>query len=99
MRIGALATTAGILVSFWALAGAAILARQAGAAIGWGVQFQQPGFVAFLAVVVLLFSLNLWGLFEIPLPARLAARRRRSKRGWRRAKGSPATSPRASSRP
>ncbi len=72
IRIGALATTAGILVSFWALAGTAILARQAGAAIGWGVQFQQPGFVAFLTVVVLLFSLNLWGLFEIPLPARLA---------------------------
>ena len=72
IRIGALATTAGILASFWALAGAAILARQAGAAIGWGVQFQQPGFVAFLTVVVLLFSLNLWGLFEIPLPARLA---------------------------
>ncbi len=72
IRIGALATTAGILVSFWALAGAAVLARQAGAAIGWGVQFQQPGFVAFLTVVVLLFSLNLWGLFEIPLPARLA---------------------------
>lgn len=72
IRVGALATTAGILVSFWALAGAAVLARQAGTAIGWGVQFQQPGFVAFLAVVVLLFSLNLWGLFEIPLPARLA---------------------------
>ncbi|MGE0641809.1 MAG: thioredoxin family protein [Thermoanaerobaculia bacterium] len=72
VRAGALATTAGILVSFWALAGAAILAKQAGAAIGWGVQFQQPGFVAFLTVVVLLFSLNLWGLFEIPLPARLA---------------------------
>ncbi len=72
IRIGALATTAGILVSFWALAGAAVLARQAGAAIGWGVQFQQPGFVAFLTVVVLLFALNLWGLFEIPLPARLA---------------------------
>ncbi|MEO8196262.1 MAG: thioredoxin family protein [Thermoanaerobaculia bacterium] len=72
IRIGALATTAGILASFWALAGAAVLARQAGSAIGWGVQFQQPGFVAFLTVVVLLFSLNLWGLFEIPLPARLA---------------------------
>ena len=72
IRIGALATTAGILASFWALAGTAVLARQAGAAIGWGVQFQQPGFVAFLTVVVLLFSLNLWGLFEIPLPARLA---------------------------
>lgn len=69
---GALATTAGILVSFWALALAAILAARAGAAVGWGIQFQQPGFVTFLAVVVVLFSLNMWGLFEIPLPQKLA---------------------------
>jgi suppressor for copper-sensitivity B len=69
---GALATAAGILASFWALALAAIAARAAGAAVGWGVQFQRPGFVAFLAVVVVLFCLNLWGLFEIPLPQRLA---------------------------
>lgn len=69
---GALATSAGILVSFWALGFAAITARAAGAAVGWGVQFQRPGFVAFLAVVVVLFCLNLWGLFEIPLPQRLA---------------------------
>lgn len=69
---GALATSAGILVSFWALALAAVAARAAGAAVGWGVQFQRPGFVAFLAVVVVLFCLNLWGLFEIPLPERLA---------------------------
>jgi suppressor for copper-sensitivity B len=69
---GALATAAGIVVSFLALAFAAIAARAAGAAVGWGIQFQRPGFVAFLAVVVVLFCLNLWGLFEIPLPQRLA---------------------------
>ena len=69
---GALATAAGILVSFWALAGAAIAARAAGSAVGWGVQFQRPGFVAFLALVIVLFCLNLWGLFEIPLPQSLA---------------------------
>jgi suppressor for copper-sensitivity B len=69
---GALATSAGILSSFLALALVAVVAHQAGAAVGWGVQFQHPGFVAFLAVVVVLFCLNLWGLFEIPLPQRLA---------------------------
>ena len=69
---GSLATTAGILVSFWALALAAVVAKTAGAAVGWGVQFQNPVFVAALAVVIVLFSLNLWGLFEIPLPASLA---------------------------
>jgi len=69
---GSLATTAGILASFWALALFAVAARAAGAAVGWGVQFQRPGFVTFLAVVVVLFCLNLWGLFEIQLPGRLA---------------------------
>jgi len=69
---GALATSAGILLSFWALAAAAIAAKSVGSAVGWGVQFQEPTFVAALAVIVLLFTLNLWGLFEIPLPARLA---------------------------
>ena len=69
---GGLATAFGILASFLALALAAVAARSAGAAVGWGVQFQRPGFVAFLAVVVVLFCLNLWGLFEINLPQRLA---------------------------
>jgi thiol:disulfide interchange protein/type II secretory pathway pseudopilin PulG len=69
---GALAIAAGILVSFWALAAVAVAAAAAGSAVGWGIQFQRPGFVAFLAVVVTLFCLNLWGMFEIPLPRALA---------------------------
>jgi len=71
---GSLATAAGIVVSFLGLATAAIAARAAGARIGWGIQFQEPGFVAFLAIVVVLFCLNLWGVFEIQLPSRLRQR-------------------------
>jgi len=83
VRAGALATSAGIVLSFWGLAGAAVAAKSAGAAVGWGIQFQQPGFVAFLAIVVLFFSLNLWGLFEIQLPSRLvsAAEKRGAREG------------------
>lgn len=69
---GSLATTAGIVLSFWGLAGAAVGARAAGAAVGWGIQFQNPVFVTFLLVVVVLFCLNLWGLFEIQLPQSIA---------------------------
>lgn len=71
---GALMTTLGILVSFWALAGATLLARSAGQAVGWGIQFQNPLFVTFLALVLTLFSLNVWGLFEIQLPHALTNR-------------------------
>lgn len=69
---GCLATAAGVLISFWALAGLAVGAKMAGEAVGWGMQFQHPGFVTFLVVVVVLFALNMWGLFEIPLPASLS---------------------------
>jgi thiol:disulfide interchange protein len=67
----ALASTAGILFSFIVGAGLIILAQRAGAAVGWGVQFQSPGFVAFLTALVALFALNLWGVFEINLPPAL----------------------------
>ena len=70
--VGSLATALGILLSFWALALAAILARSAGAAVGWGVQFQEPTFVVVLTLIVILFCLNLWGVFEIVLPMRLS---------------------------
>jgi suppressor for copper-sensitivity B len=66
---GSVATAVGIVLSFLLLATAAVVARSAGAAVGWGIQFQEPVFVASLAIVVLLFALNLWGMFEIPLPA------------------------------
>ncbi len=70
--IGGLATSAGILVSFWILAILAIVARAAGGLVGWGIQFQNPTFVTLLVIVVVLFCLNLWGIFEVPLPRRLA---------------------------
>jgi thiol:disulfide interchange protein len=68
VAIGGVGTAAGILISFWLLAAAAIIARSAGAGVGWGIQFQEPIFVASLSIVILLFALNLWGLFEIRLP-------------------------------
>jgi suppressor for copper-sensitivity B len=69
--VATLSTAAGIVASFLGLAAAAIAARKAGASVGWGVQFQEPVFVGLLAVIVVLFCLNLWGLFEIQLPALL----------------------------
>lgn len=66
-RHAGLLYTAGILVSFWALAGAVLVARQVlGGGVGWGFQFQEPTYVAFLAAVVFLFGLNLFGVFEVP---------------------------------
>ena len=63
------ATAAGIVLSFLALAAAAAAVKAAGVAVGWGVQFQEPLFLVALTIVVTLFACNLWGLFSIPLPA------------------------------
>src|SRR5258706_7650799 len=63
-----LASAAGILASFIALALAAIAARSTGHAIGWGIQFQEPLFVGFLALIIFLFALNLLGTFEVGFP-------------------------------
>ncbi|MCZ6673268.1 MAG: protein-disulfide reductase DsbD family protein [Verrucomicrobia bacterium] len=57
--------TAGVVVSFWILAGLFLILRAAGQEIGWGFQLQTPGFVAVLASVLFLFGLNLSGVFEI----------------------------------
>jgi thiol:disulfide interchange protein/DsbC/DsbD-like thiol-disulfide interchange protein len=55
----------GVVVSF-ALMGVLLWAlRSAGEAVGWGFQLQSPLLVAVLAVVFLLLSLNLFGVFEI----------------------------------
>ena len=59
------AYTAGVLVSFWILAGALLVLRQGGAELGWGFQLQDPRFVFGVAVLLFVFALNLSGLFEI----------------------------------
>ncbi|MCM0019496.1 MAG: thioredoxin family protein [Tagaea sp.] len=72
LRISFLATSAGIVTSFLLLAAALIALKSAGEAVGWGLQFQLPWFLAAMALVVTLFAANLWGLLEIPLPRALA---------------------------
>ena len=46
-----------------------IFLKSAGAVVGWGIQFQQPLFLAVLTLILVLFAGNLFGLFEIPLPS------------------------------
>jgi thiol:disulfide interchange protein len=67
-----IASAAGIVFSFVIGGALAVVAKQAGGAVGWGVQFQNPSFVAALGIVITLFALNLWGVYEINLPPALA---------------------------
>lgn len=61
--------TAGVLLSFWILAGVLLILRFGGEELGWGFQLQEPVFVLALTVVLLVFGLNMSGVFEFGLSA------------------------------
>jgi thiol:disulfide interchange protein len=65
----ALIYTLGILCSFLVLAGFLIAAQKAGEAASWGMQMQNRNFLIGMTILVLLVSLNLFGLFEVTLGA------------------------------
>ncbi len=67
-----LLTALGIIFSFIALAVITILLKETGENIGWGIHFQQPYFIIALVVILTLFAANMWGFYEINLPARMA---------------------------
>jgi suppressor for copper-sensitivity B len=69
LRLGFLASAAGILVAFAGLAAVLVALKGMGSAVGWGIQFQQPWFLIAMMLVLTLFAANLWGWFEIPVPA------------------------------
>ena len=63
-----LSFVAGIFVWFIVLALFLIFLKRAGNDIGWSIQFTNPYFVLGMSVIVLVFALNLFGVFEITLP-------------------------------
>jgi thiol:disulfide interchange protein DsbD len=64
-RVQAGLYTAGILVTFAAVAGVLMMLRAGGAQIGWGFQLQEPLVIAALSYMFLLIGLNMAGLFEV----------------------------------
>ena len=62
-----MAYTGGIVASMLALAAVVIGLRIAGTHVGWGFQFQQPHFLAALVTILVLFALNLFGVFEVTM--------------------------------
>jgi thiol:disulfide interchange protein DsbD len=73
-RVGGLAYSAGVVLSFVALGALMLALRGAGEQLGWGFQLQSSGVVAALAVLFTVIGLNLAGLFEFGqfVPSRVA---------------------------
>jgi thiol:disulfide interchange protein DsbD len=59
----------GVLLSFWSLAAVLAVLRAGGDQLGWGFQLQSPLFVFGLAAVMLIFAMNMSGVFEFGLSA------------------------------
>jgi len=68
IRFDCFLTIAGIVTSFLVLAITVIFFKTFGETVGWGFHFQNQFFLMFILVLMLIFSLNLLGFFEIILP-------------------------------
>ena len=69
VRLLGLTFSAGITSAFLALALVVLGIRAAGQSVGWGFQFQYPGFVIIMSTIVLLLALSLFGLFYVSFNA------------------------------
>ena len=68
-----IAYTAGILVSFLIFAAIIVAIKASGERVGWGMQFQNPAFVATLAGLMVLLGANALGVFEISVSMSVGA--------------------------
>ena len=73
---------AGIVASFWALVGALLGLRAAGATLGWGFQFQSPVFLSLMAGLLFFIGLSLAGQFEMGLTLTSAGGGLAAKQGY-----------------
>ena len=71
MRMSLMATGLGVIASFLVLAAVLIALRWSGASLGWGIQFQQPWFLAGMASLTVLFAASLFDWVAIGIPSRL----------------------------
>ncbi|NNK79023.1 MAG: copper-binding protein, partial [Litoreibacter sp.] len=70
IRGGFVMSALGVVSFMWALALILIALRSGGLQIGWGIQFQNPVFLALMSALIALFAANMAGVFEITLPQR-----------------------------
>ena len=68
VRVSFLMTAAGVITSFMLLGVGLLALRQAGVAIGWGIQFQNPIFLGFAASAIALFGLVMLDIINLPVP-------------------------------
>ncbi|NKD59310.1 disulfide bond formation protein DsbD [Haematospirillum jordaniae] len=68
IRMGFTGSGIGVVLTFVGIGIILATLKAGGAALGWGIQFQNPLFLGILVIILTAFALNLWGLFDIRLP-------------------------------
>lgn len=80
--INSLVYTGGILASFLIIAGLVVALKLSGELVGWGFQFQNPGFVMVLISVIFVFALSMFDVFIITAPGMNIAAKASSRSGY-----------------
>jgi len=80
--LGSMSYTGGILVSFIILAVIVVAVKASGELVGWGFQFQNPGFVIALTAIIYVFALSMFDLYVITAPGSTAAAKASSRGGY-----------------
>lgn len=68
IKLSSLAFASGILSALATLALVVITLRSFGQQLGWGFQFQHPGFILTLVLVIFVLALSFFGLWDLRLP-------------------------------
>ena len=64
----------GVVTTFLLIGASLAAVKAAGHSVGWGMQFQQPVFLAVMALMLIVFGASMTGAFTILLPSSLATR-------------------------
>ena len=67
-----LSITLGIIFTFLLFSLFSISMKYFGMQLGWGMQFQQPIFLVFIIIILVFFSLNIFGVYNIYIPSTLS---------------------------
>lgn len=67
LRLHGIVYAAGVLLSFWVLAGALLVLRAGGEGFGWGFQLQSPAFVVVMIFLLFVLATSLLGAFDVGL--------------------------------
>lgn len=85
IRQSFLMSAIGIILSFMVLGGGLLAMREAGLAIGWGIQFQNPYFLTVMMVLMVGFALMMTDKLIVPIPdfaRRWSGRLKTGNGGW-----------------